>query len=234
LCAPVVQLRVALVARAALAREARDLGREAVDFGRQRQLLALARRDIVSSSLRSRRKLSALRLELARLCICSVASALRVLVKRMAQVAARAARATRRARRRSARPCRLWILSERTREPSSFKTSSSRSTSASTLELRVGLAPAHLVAADAGRLLEDRAPVERIGRQDRVDLALFEHGVAARAQPVSNSMSRTSLSRTFSPLIRYSPSPERNTAPRDSRLPSPGSRSCPSCCRAPA
>jgi hypothetical protein len=50
------------------------------------------------------------------------------------------------------------------------------------VQLELGLVLARLVAADAGGLLEHRAPLGRVGRQHGVDLALRQHHVAAHAE----------------------------------------------------
>ena len=71
---------------------------------------------------------------------------------------------------------------------SRFRTSSSRSRARSTCdrdarELQLGAMAARLEAAEPGRLLDQRAPLLRLRREDRLDLALADDRVHALAEP---------------------------------------------------
>ncbi|WP_245177221.1 hypothetical protein [Geodermatophilus sp. DF01-2] len=62
---------------------------------------------------------------------------------------------------------------------------------------------------DAGGLLDEGAAVLGTAGEDGVELALADDACISRPMPESLSSSWTSSSRTLSPLISYSLSPER-------------------------
>ena len=78
-----------------------------------------------------------------------------------------------------------------------------------TRELQLGPVPAALEAAEAGRLLDELAPLGRLGVEHGLDPSLRDDRAQAAAEPTSESSSTRSMRRTAARLTRYSPSPPR-------------------------